>query len=67
MTNMPDISDGNRVDYTICSLVADAITLEKNYKEMLLQGDEVDRRIKLWRDVINICMVDSKGMPYMPV
>jgi hypothetical protein len=60
---MPDRSNNKQVDSTICSLVEQAIALENDYKEMLLQCDEVDLRIKLWRDSINICKIDTKGMP----
>jgi hypothetical protein len=59
---MLDASEDNQYDSPVCSLVRQAIMLEKNYKEMLLQSDEVDLRIKLWRDAIEICKIKSKGM-----
>jgi hypothetical protein len=37
-----------------CDLVERAISLEISYKEMLLQGDEVDQRIELWRAALEI-------------
>jgi hypothetical protein len=66
-TNMTNLSDDSRVDSTVCVLVKQAIVLEKNYKEMLHQGDEVDLRIKLWRDAIDICKSSSKSMSLIPV
>jgi hypothetical protein len=39
----------------IYSLVEQAIILENNYKEMLLQGEEVDQRIRLWKAALEIC------------
>jgi hypothetical protein len=63
---MWDPSDDNCPDSTICALVKQAIVLEKNYKEMLLQGDEVDLRIKLWRDAIEICENNSESMSLFP-
>jgi hypothetical protein len=59
---MSDPSDDHCVDSTVCALVKQAITLEKNYKEMLYQGDEVDLSIKLWRDAIEICKSSSESM-----
>jgi hypothetical protein len=44
-----------------------AIVLEKNYKEMLHQGDEVDLRIKLWRDATEICKSNSKSKSLNPL
>jgi hypothetical protein len=64
---MSDGPDGNRLDSTISSLVEDAITLAKNYKAMLFQGDEVDHRIKLWREAIDICNINSNSMSYIPI
>jgi hypothetical protein len=66
-TNMTNPSEDNCVDSTVCVLVKQAIVLEKNYKEMLHQGDEVDLRIKLWRDAIDICKSNSNSMPLIPV
>jgi hypothetical protein len=51
-------SDDPQPKSTACSHVEEAIILKKNYKGMLLQGDEVDHRIQLWRDAIQICKVD---------
>jgi hypothetical protein len=45
---------------TICGLVEQAITLEKNYKEMLHQGDEVDERIQLWEKALEICQSNAE-------
>jgi hypothetical protein len=60
---MPDNYDDNECNLTICSLIRQAITLEENYEEILLQSDEVDLRINLWKYSINICKIDDKGMP----
>jgi hypothetical protein len=54
-------SNDNWLDSTVCSLVKQAIALEESYKEMLPQGDEVDYRIKLWGDAIEICKIDSRS------
>jgi hypothetical protein len=64
---MPDLFDDNLLDSAVYSLVKQAIGLETNYKEMLLQGDEVDIRIKLWRKVIDICKTEFKGRSCMPI
>jgi hypothetical protein len=64
---MFDPSDDNCPDSTGCALVKQAIVLETNYREMLLQGDEVDLRIKLWRDAIEICKIGSKSVSVIPV
>jgi hypothetical protein len=64
---MSDPSDDNCVDTTVCALLKQAIVLEKNYKEMLHQGDDVDLRIKLWRDAIEICKSNSQSMSLIPV
>jgi hypothetical protein len=58
---MYSLSDGNCVYSTICALVKHAIVLEKDYKEMLHQGDEVDLRVQLWRDAIEICKGNSES------
>jgi hypothetical protein len=63
-TDMVHPSDDNHTDMVIRSFGEQAVTLEKNYKEMLLQNDEVDRRIQLWRDVIEICKVESKSTSF---
>jgi hypothetical protein len=47
---------------TILSLVDQGIALEQNYKGMLLQGDEVDQRIQLWRDAFKTCVANSESM-----
>jgi hypothetical protein len=62
--NMSDPSDEIWTDSTICALVKQAIVLETNYKEMLHQGDEVDLRVKLWRDAIDICKSCSESMSF---
>jgi hypothetical protein len=64
---MSNPSDDHCVDSTVCALVKHANVLEKNYKEMLHQGDEIDMRIKLWRDAIEICKSNSKSMSLIPV
>jgi hypothetical protein len=64
---MSDPSDDNSVHSTVCALVKQAIVLEKNYKEMLHQGDEVDLRIKLWRNAIGICKSNSKRMSLISI
>jgi hypothetical protein len=61
-TKMPDTFDENHPDSTVCLLVKRAIVLADSYEETLLQGDEVDFRIKLWRDAIDTCKVDSQSM-----
>jgi hypothetical protein len=66
-TKMSDPSDDNCPDFTVCVLVKQAIVLEKNYKEMLLQGNEVNLRVKLWTDAIEICKMNSKSMSFMPI
>jgi hypothetical protein len=50
-------------NWAVYSLVDQAIVLEKNYKQMLHQEDEVDLRIQLWRNAIKICKINTKGMP----
>jgi hypothetical protein len=40
---------------TACDLVERAVKLEENYKQMLLQDDEVNLRIQLWRKALEIC------------
>jgi hypothetical protein len=59
---MSDPADVNSLDATIYSLVKEAIVLENYYKDMILQGDEVDRRIQLWRDAVEICKAETEGM-----
>jgi hypothetical protein len=59
---MSDTFEDVQLDPAICSLVRQAIVLAQNYKEMLLQGDEVDLRIRLWRDALEICNVHCKGL-----
>jgi hypothetical protein len=59
---MLDPSNISWPDSTVCSLVKQAILLEKNYKEMLLQGDEVNLRIQLWRGAMEICKAESEGV-----
>jgi hypothetical protein len=58
---MSDPSDDNYLDSTICVLVKRAILLEKSYQEMLHQGDEVDLRVKLWRDAIDMSKINSES------
>jgi hypothetical protein len=66
---MSDPSDDKLecLDSTVCILVTQAIALERNYEEMLHQGDEVDLRIKLWRDAIEICKGKSESMSLISV
>jgi hypothetical protein len=64
---MPDSFDSNWLDSTVCLLVKQAIVLDKNYKEMLIQSDEVDIRIKLWRDAIRICKLEHNSMSFSPI
>jgi hypothetical protein len=64
---MLDPSDDNCPNSPICVLVKQAILLANNYQEMLLQSDEVDLRIKLWRDAIDICEINSERMSLIPV
>jgi hypothetical protein len=52
---MPGLFHDNGPDYEVCGHVKQAIVLEENYKEMPLQGDEINLRIKLWSDAIEIC------------
>jgi hypothetical protein len=59
---MLDPSDDNRLHSTICSIAKKAILLERDYKGMLLQGDEVDLRIELWRDAVELSKIASKSM-----
>jgi hypothetical protein len=66
-TPMSGPSDDHRVDSTVYALVKRAIVLETNYKEMLHQGEEIDLRIKLWRDAIDICKSSSESMSLIPV
>jgi hypothetical protein len=65
--NMTSPSNDNCVDSTVCALVKQAIVLEKNYKEMLHQGNEVNLRIKLWRGAVEICKSNSKSMSLIPI
>jgi hypothetical protein len=58
---MMGLSDDNRPNSTVCALVKQAMALEKNYKGMLHQGHEVDHRIRLWREALDICNVDFKS------
>jgi hypothetical protein len=58
---MRDPSDDNQLNSSIYLLTKQAILFEENYKEMLLQGDEVDLRIQLWKDAIEICKVDTES------
>jgi hypothetical protein len=60
-TAMLDPSDDNRLHSTICSIAKKAIVLEKDYKGMLVQGDEVDLRIELWKDAVELNKIDSKS------
>jgi hypothetical protein len=46
-------------------LVKQAVLLEKNYREMFLQADEVDQRIKLWREALTLCETESERMSYL--
>jgi hypothetical protein len=59
---MSDGFEPNQLELTLCSLVGEAIALEKNYKGMLMQGDEVDHRIQLWRDAVEICKIEPESM-----
>jgi hypothetical protein len=59
---MMDTPSENGLESTICSIVKQAGILEEDYKEMLLQGNEVDIRIKLWEDAIEICKIESTCM-----
>jgi hypothetical protein len=52
-------------DSTVCSLVEQAIVLEQNYKEMLLQGDELDLHIQIWRDALKTCKAESECMSHI--
>jgi hypothetical protein len=52
-------------DPTLYYLVEQAILLEKNYKEMFLQVDEVDQRIELWRKALTLCETESERMSYL--
>jgi hypothetical protein len=63
---MPGLFNDNGPDYEVCGHVKQAIVLEKNYKEILLQGDEINLRIKLWRDAIDICKSSYKRMLLTP-
>jgi hypothetical protein len=58
---MPEPSDDDQLALTVYSLVKQAVMLEKSYKEMTLQGDEVDHRIQLWRDAIKTCKIHSES------
>jgi hypothetical protein len=58
---MADSSKDNCLDSIVCALVKQAILLQKGYKEMLLQRDEVDLRVMLWTHAIEICNIDSRG------
>jgi hypothetical protein len=61
---MSDSSNDNCLDYTVYVLAKQAMALEEGYTEMLHQGDEVDLRIRLWRDAVGICKNDYKRMSY---
>jgi hypothetical protein len=58
---MPELYDDNQLPLTIYSLVKQAVMLERSYKEMTLQSDEVDSRIQLWRDSIKTCKIHSES------
>jgi hypothetical protein len=45
--------------------IEQATSLEMAYKEMLLQGDEVDQRIQLWREAIEFCNRDPECTLYV--
>jgi hypothetical protein len=60
-TSSPSITD-TQSGSAVCRTVQRAIALEKSYKEMLHQGDEVDQRIQLWRDALENCRYISDGM-----
>jgi hypothetical protein len=62
---MVDSSDDN-VDLDTRFVARQALVLEMNYKEMIIQGDEVDLRIKLWRDAIEICKRNSNSIFFHP-
>jgi hypothetical protein len=62
---VPDPSDSSWLSSALHSLVEQAIMLEKSYKEMLIQGDEVDRRVQLWREAIAICKINSESTSLM--
>jgi hypothetical protein len=55
---MLDTFEDSWLDSTVCSVVEQAIAHEHCYKGMLLQGDDVDIRIELWREGIEICKMD---------
>jgi hypothetical protein len=59
---MLDPSYENWPNSTAHTLVEQAVVLEKNYKEMLVQGDEVELRVSLWRDALEVCKINSKSM-----
>jgi hypothetical protein len=61
-TDFEDTEMAGCVDTTIY-----AIMLEENYKEMLHQGDEVDLRVQLWRDAIEICKSHSNSMSFISI
>jgi hypothetical protein len=44
------------------SLAEKAIALENSYKELLLQGDEVNQRIQLWQNALEICVAATDGV-----
>jgi hypothetical protein len=57
-TTMPDSRDCKQINPT-CSLVEQAIVLAGTYNEMLVQADEVNLRIHLWRESLESCRADS--------
>jgi hypothetical protein len=49
---------------TVRSLTEQAVALENSYKERLLQKEEIDQRIQLWRDTLEICETHSERGSY---
>jgi hypothetical protein len=47
--------DNIQRDSVICRIVEEANILEKNYKEIFLQYDQVEQRIDLWRAALDLC------------
>jgi hypothetical protein len=47
------------LESSVSSLIEQAFTLETKYKGMLLQGDEVDERIQIWRKVLDVCKTQT--------
>jgi hypothetical protein len=59
------IFNNDKRDSDICRIVEEAIVLEQSYKELLLQGDEVNQRIRLWRDAIELCKTNHICTSYI--